>query len=297
MKEAPRTDEIVSRLRSIMSAFLAGVLALVVVFAASPAGAQDDPAKAMCLAAFGATQSLRDEGKLLAAREQALTCSREQCPEVITTKCKTWQREIDESTPSIVVRVIDESGRDTADATLSIDGAPVKQRLDGLPVAVDPGEHVVRIERPGQPPKEQQVVLNVGDQAREIVVSYAPASSPVADVPARAEPNVHVLTYIGFGLAGAGVIVGAITGGLSMAKTGDLEAACPAKRCAATDESLHGEATTLSHVATAGFAVAGAGAVLGVIGLFALSDGLFGEGEVALSPVLGPGAFGVRGTF
>lgn len=281
--------------RGVMSASL--LLAVVLILIATPAAAQDDdPAKAVCLAAFQATQSLRDDGKLLAAREQALACSSEQCPEVIKTKCKTWQREIDESTPSIVVRVVDEDGRDTAEATLFVDGSPVKQRLDGLPVAIDPGEHAVRVERAGHPPKEQQVMLNVGDDVRELVLSYAPTSPPPSpEAPARSEPSVHVLTYIGFGLAGAGLIVGAITGGLSLAKTGDLEEACPSKLCAATDEALHDEATTLSHVATVGFAVAGAGAILGVIGLFALSDGLFGDSDTAL--VLSPGALSLRGTF
>lgn len=269
---------------------------LLATLLSTPAKAQDDAAKDMCLAAFKQTQSLREEGQHKRAREQALTCSDERCPDVIKTKCKTWQREIDESTPTIVVRVIDETGNDTAEATLSVDGALVKQRLDGLPIALDPGDHVVEVARPGQAPRQQRVLLNVGEKRREVLLSFAPDPAPQPPpTPAPAGTNIHVLTYVGFGLAGAGVIVGAVTGGLSLSKTSDLEAACPShQQCSDAAQELHDEATLLSHTSTIGFAVAGAGAVLGAIGLFVLSDGIFG-GDTALT--LSPESVSLRMRF
>jgi hypothetical protein len=271
----------------------AAILCAAIVWAPGLALADEAGDKAMCLGAFEETQSLREAGKLLAARQQALTCSQEACPDVVKTKCKTWQREIDEATPSIVVRVVDERGQDTTQATLTIDGAASAQRLDGLPISLDPGEHVVRVERPGQPPREERLVLALGERARRVTLSFAPDAPP----PGTQKPGgtrIHPLTFIGFGLAGAGVIVGAVTGGLSMAKTADLEDACPEKRCGTVNQDLHDEALTLSHVSTISFAVAGAGAILGAVGLFALSDGVFGSETAVL---IGPGFAGLSGRF
>ncbi|MCA9620057.1 MAG: hypothetical protein KC731_13620 [Myxococcales bacterium] len=264
--------------------------------------ADGDDGKAACLAAFQATQAARDAGQLLRAREQALACSQEQCPEVVTSKCKTWLREISTQIPSLVVRAVDEAGHDLSEATLIVDGTEVKSRLDGLPVELDPGEHRVVVQRADGPALEERVVVTLGEQARPIVLRAPRAAGSLAPQPAPpptpAEMSIHPLTWVGVALAGAGLVAGAITGGLSLAKTAELEEACGGdKHCPPSAEPLHDRATLLSHVSTASFAAAGVGAALGAIGIFVLSDGLFDGPSDGPSVAIGPGSVVLRGRF
>ena len=74
--------------------------------------------------------------------------------------------------------------------------------------------------------------------------------------------------------------------------------------CPNEDRSLQEESITFAHVSTGSFAVAGAGAAMGVIALvIALTDGDAAQepGEAAdtvrLTPLIGPGQLSLRGSF
>ena len=49
--------------------------------------AHAEDTKRVCIAASTLGQTLRDEGKLVDAREQLLRCSREDCPGVVKAYC------------------------------------------------------------------------------------------------------------------------------------------------------------------------------------------------------------------
>src|SRR5262249_31248274 len=78
---------------------------------------------------------------------------------------------------------------DLADVSVWIDGALSKKRLDGLPMALDPGEHVLRFEVAGGGSVEQRVVLRAGEQGRRIAVAMPPSEQAQASTPEPARPT------------------------------------------------------------------------------------------------------------
>ncbi len=164
---------------------------------------------------------------------------------------------------------------------------------------------------------EARVDLKEGE-AREvqlkIVVTPAATPSPITEVgshsaaalgdsteASRANGPAHVspLVYVGFAVAGAGVAAGTVTGLLAMSKASSVNDTC--NTALACPHSVHDDLSTgrtLGDVAAISFAAAGAGAIVGVVGLF-----LSGHKEdtatkaASFTPWIGPGSGGLRATF
>jgi hypothetical protein len=130
----------------------------------------------------------------------------------------------------------------------------------------------------------------------------APTSTEIADVTPPIA-NIEASTtpwyvYGGFTMAGAGLVAGGVTGWLAAARTSELREYCDGNRCPANEtDQLHADALGLAHVATASFVVAGAGALIGIVGVTVGSSG-DSEGDVArVIPVVGPGSVSVTVRF
>jgi hypothetical protein len=143
------------------------------------ASAQDP--KYECIAESMDAQTLRRAGKLLDARAKSLACAREACPDIVRSHCAHWLTEIVDEIPSLVVRAQTPDGQDILEATLTIDGVPGK--LDGRPVDVDPGEHVVAVEAAGRHRKQARVLLAAGERARVVTLVLAELSPAVETAP------------------------------------------------------------------------------------------------------------------
>jgi hypothetical protein len=165
----------------------------------------DDVVRA-CIDASTAGQTLRQQGRLLGARDRMIECARDACPAVVRSHCARWLAEVDERTPTIVVRAQDEAGKDLVDARMFVDGKP--SRLDGRAVPLDPGEHVVAVEA-GTRRKEERVLLVEGEASRLVLLRVAPAlPAGSREAPsARESTRVPVGAWIlgGAGLAALGV--------------------------------------------------------------------------------------------
>jgi hypothetical protein len=90
-----------------------------------------------------------------------------------------------------------------------VDGQLVRERLDGVAVPVDPGEHVVRVEVPGLPPAEQRVVAQPGEKDRRIVFDMVPPAPPPPPAPVDAAPPPARTPAGVYVLGGAAVIAAA----------------------------------------------------------------------------------------
>jgi hypothetical protein len=213
-------------------------------------------------------------------------------------------------------------------ATVTIDEVAVPATAVGLPRAVDAGHHVVAVKSPTAQ-GQAEVDVNEGEQKQLEVnleaVAAAPTPPPATDQTPPAQPeeaqspvrshSPTMLTWIGIGLAGAGAIVGGVTGVMSMQKTSTLNGDCANKTCGPSDYSTIDSANTLALVSDIGFGVAGAGAVLAVVTLLVGHDeapAVSAPAEDAPSPAtapsdqqsrvrvvpwLGLGTAGVTGTF
>lgn len=175
---------------------------LLVVAAATllAAPAQADERAATCADAAERGQELRDAHRLVEARRDLVVCAQRDCPNVVRSACVEWLEQIDRRTPSLVVGVKDEQGRDIAGATVTLDGAPLAATVTSTAVAVNPGTHVVRYAAPGFDPLEEPVVLREGEPLRVLAATLHRAVAPegppppaTAPAPARGVPVLPIV--------------------------------------------------------------------------------------------------------
>jgi hypothetical protein len=202
-----------------------GIAALVALTTLAPsAHAEDETRKPagdlvrVCIAASTDGQTLRKQGKLLAARDEMIACARDACPSIVRSHCARWLAEVDAAIPSVVVRAVDAGGADMIGAHLSIDGRPAK--LDGQAVRLDPGPHTVAIESDRGAHKEERVLLAEGETSRVVTLRFSPSGAPVLKDPAAAlesPPRARHAPVGAWVLGGIGVLAlgGATYFGLS----------------------------------------------------------------------------------
>jgi hypothetical protein len=220
-----------------------------VVLAAGLVATATTPARAatkeQCVAAFEQTQKLQSSGKVVEARAQALVCVDDSCPEVVRTECIRWLRSIEEATPTLIVGASTADGRDVTDARVSLDGAVVLTHLGGTGFRVDPGEHTVVLEVPGQAPLQQRVVVNSGEKNRLVRFTLpAPAAStappPSAPAPSAPPPapaaSSPVLPWILGGIGIAALAAGGVLDGLTWQSLANDRSTC-APGCPPSDKT------------------------------------------------------------
>ncbi len=223
------------RLRLALLAFLLG--------AAPYSIARADPNLTECLSSSEGGQVSRDQGQLLAARAQFLTCGSEACPAVVKSQCAKWLAEVDAMVPTVVAGARDAAGADLDEVRLSVDGKVVASRLGGMPIPLDPGPHVIAFDA-GSRHAEVRVVLRSAEKNRPVSVQLGeppppalPPGPPTTPAPAGSSRS---LPWASIALAGVGVIAlstSAIVGFGADSDLSALEAApCAAHRtCAASD--------------------------------------------------------------
>ncbi|MBI4950565.1 MAG: hypothetical protein HY908_00885 [Myxococcales bacterium] len=210
--------------------------------------------------------------------------------------------------PSLVVQV---SGPPAGTpVTVTVDGAKLAPELVGLPRKVNPGEHVVAATAPGY--GEQKAIVSVPEGAEvpvalELAVAAGgplPAPDPKEPVPEPEPANgegggaYHPLLWVGVGLAGGGILVGGITGGIALKRARDLKTACPDEVCPPEQEDELATAKKIAAASTANFAIAGLGAVLAIIGgALPRSSAEPTTGEWRIAPAWSGDTAGVRVDF
>jgi hypothetical protein len=135
-------------------------------------------------------------------------CARDECT-VVKAFCARWLTEIEQQIPSVVVRVVDSDGTDRTDAKATMDGRSVK--LDGKPTSLDPGEHLLVVEAPNAPRKEQKVLLVDREKSRLLNIqlpSKKKGSSAAGADSGGIPTGVWVLGGIGVAALGAGTYFG-----------------------------------------------------------------------------------------
>jgi hypothetical protein len=186
--------------------------------------ARDESTKA-CLANYESGQRQRKAGDLVGARDALFRCAVATCPEIVRSDCVEWSAELDRQVPTVVVSARWDDGSDVARARVSVDGRVVAERLDGTPLALNPGERTIAVDVDGQSAK-QRLIVNQGEKARLVRFELerareAPASgaSPdrVAPTPA-AGPGV-----LPFVLAGTSLLAAAGFGYFAIKGTRDLQ--------------------------------------------------------------------------
>jgi hypothetical protein len=221
----------------------------------SQAQGAGDASKEACSDAYVANQKLRKDGKLTQAREQLLICAQDSCPEAVKTDCVRWLADLEQNTPTLVVAAKGKDGKDTVDVSVFVDGTKVADQLDGRPLPIDPGAHVLRFEHAGAPPVEQKVVIQQGAKNRSLEISFAPVAPGPAPDPggkpdAEWERPQPVATYVLWGLSLVGFGMFAGFGIVGKNEADDLDKECgenapPPQQRTCTDDQINGVKTKL----------------------------------------------------
>jgi hypothetical protein len=138
-----------------------------------------------CLDAAEDGQKLRDSGAYRSARERFIACAADECPGEVRKGCVGWLGQLDRLIPTVVFGA-HAHGKEVADVRVSVDGEVVAERIDGKPVALDPGEHHFRFERSGETGIDQTAVVLAGEKQRLMSVRFGadPSVLPPPSPPA-----------------------------------------------------------------------------------------------------------------
>jgi hypothetical protein len=244
-------------------------------------------------------------GKLVSAQELYSLVTHEALPPgsaaAFVQAHEEAERELAALTPRVPAVILQIEG--PAAPQVSLDGADVPAVALGVKRPVDPGKHVVKVAARGFYPAE--TTFTSAEGAVETVTLELKRDGTSEGVPGPpplvAGPTRRVMGLVGLGLGGVGIVVGAVAGGLAVAKHADLAKACSGGNCVLGTPSsagLPGEVSayrTDGIVSTAGFIAGGALAVTGAV-LFATAP-RFATAPSAVAPVVGPGYAGVQGRF
>lgn len=201
------------------------------------------------------------------------------------------------------IKIAIEGGNVTS---VTVDGVALPAGAGLVPYRVNPGHHLIvakgaaaegrgEIDVAERETKSITVKLVATAAPPEPPLEPNPKPPPVAIDVTPKTPAPRTLTWIGFGVAGAGVLAGSITGIMSMSKKSDLESACNGTRCPPSANDTLSSANTLATISTVSFIVAGVGAGVGVVSLFLAKPPPPNAARV--EPWIGAGAAGVRGSF
>jgi hypothetical protein len=153
-----------------------GALFVLASTASAPKVARADEVDA-CVDAADRAQQLRDQGKLIATREQLLLCGVSTCPGAVAKQCVRWLHEVDDQLPTLSLRVRD-GVTDVTDVEVLIDDVSLMTALDGRPVPIDPGPHRLTFRR-GNVTVEQSLVARATEKNRLVDVQLTKEIVPV----------------------------------------------------------------------------------------------------------------------
>jgi len=190
-------------------------------------------------------------------------------------KAEELDTSLEAKIPALTIVV--QGAADGETPTIVVDGAQLPAAVTGLPRRVNAGRHLIVVRTPTAH-GEQTVEVKEGEQKEvQVKVSKAadqpptqtePSTPPPAEHPEPSGPTSHsptVVTFVGIGVGGAGLITGSITGLLSMSKTSSLKTECLQKRCTTTTAlNDYHSAGTLATISDIGFIAAGVGAAVAV---------------------------------
>lgn len=277
---------------------------------------------------LGLARALAGENKFLEAQEAYKRIIREgvapNSPAVFQKALEDARGEVDGVSSrigAVTISVKSATGEPLpAGLQVTWDGAPVSAATLGVKRPANPGSHVVHVTCDGYQPLDVTVTVPVGGAVDAPVMltkggagAAAPApvpapTAPASDAPTPAAPDQTpvssrgpgVWPWVAFGVGGAGLLVGGITGAMVISKHSDLSSKCPGGTCTPDQQSSVDSYNTLGLVSTIGFVVAGVGAAAGVTMLLVMkpeADRPPPAAGLHVTPVIGPGSLGAVGTF
>jgi hypothetical protein len=266
---------------------------------------------------LGLARALAGEGKVVEAQEAYNRIVREGvppgAPSPFARALEAAKKEVQDVEPrigAVTITVKATAGGDVPNVKVVVDDVAVNAASLGVRRLTDPGAHVVRATADGYLPAELKLTVVAGANVdaplsldKDLTApapppQATPLATPVASQPDQApHTGASPWPWVAFGVGGAGLGVGVVTGVLAIGKHSDLAKSCTAG-CGPAQQSELDSYHTMGLLSTIGFIVAGAGAAAGVTLLVVQPKA---EGPTASTPaatlVVGPGTIGAVGRF
>jgi hypothetical protein len=168
--------------------------------------AEGDQRKRECFAAYSEAQEQRLRSALLAAREQLLLCSRDDCPGQIVRDCSEWLSHVERDLSSVVFAVSDQAGRGLPAARVLINGEPLAEHAARRAQLLDPGAYQYSVELDGYERAEGTIVMRQSEKNR--IVRIELSKPHVVDLRAKLPPP-SAESDSGFHVPIAAIVLGA----------------------------------------------------------------------------------------
>jgi hypothetical protein len=148
------------------------------------------------------------------------------------------QQALNKKIPKIVLRIPFDAPASTKVLRRPLDGGPAIAVAIGVPLPIDPGEHVLTTEIPGRPPGLTKFTIKAGEQ-RDITVEMPAASdtSSVKNDPIFTKavkmpklnpgtPKRRIVAYSLVGVGAATIIGGVVTGAVTWGQKDTIDKGC-----------------------------------------------------------------------
>jgi hypothetical protein len=190
---------------------------------------------------------------------------------------------------------------------VSMDNSPLKNEALGVAFFINPGTHNVQVSADGFNPATRTFAVAEGQtETVSIALEAAAVAAPTPPPPVTAPPPAggdtahhgvsHVPAIIAFGVGGAGLVAGALTGIVAMGDHNQLKNACPNGKCGADEQSKLQSYHTMGLISTVGFIAAGVGVAVGTT-LWIVESKKPSPTSASVAPYIGFGSVGAVGTF
>lgn len=157
---------------------------------------------------------------------------------------------------------------------ITLDRRPLTADELTSPIALEPGRYRVAASADGHAPTSIEVVLKERDRGQVALVLAPIVEAPPPPTAPPPPPPVTLSPFVpaGFTIAGVGTLAGAITGALALSAANEANNLCPTSVCPSeatrkTAEARYDTADALAVVADVSFALAVAGAAMGIYGI------------------------------
>jgi hypothetical protein len=199
---------------------------------------------AACVQAHTSGQREAKAGHLIAASESFASCvSQDGCPDAIRSECADFYKATQSSIPSLIFAALDEQGGDLIEVRVFADDQPLAESLDGRPIAIDPGQHHIKLELPSGQILETDVLVREGEKNRIVTLRAKPIPKPATEASAQSretkgvEHTLPTSFWVASGVGAAALVSFGTFAAMGHGKQSALDACAPS--CSASHQSTY----------------------------------------------------------
>jgi hypothetical protein len=219
--------------------------------------------------------------------------------------------------PSVLITV---ENADAPSPAVQVDGKAIE--LSGVAMRLNPGAHEIAVTAEGFEPLKKSITLPekggvvkvpivlekkrgpggaaTGTASASAAASGTASAGPSSTATATSPLRTRVPAYVAFAVGGASIVVGAVTGAISLSLTGELKGVCPDGLCPESARAKLDRANALASASTATFVIGGVAAAAGVALLAIEIEGEPAKprsSKVTIEPWISVGGAGFQGRF